>query len=275
MRLDRMMGTLLNPGRVLFALAIVALGVETLVCSRYVGHSLGPRYKVIPALPWLPAIPWLAWTFGTVWIICGIGLFSGRGLLIASRALGTLLILCALVLEVPKNVADPGSISLRTTVFEPLALASLAWLLPGWGSVSSLLARASRYLLAVSLIVFGVDHFLALGFIATLIPAWIPWHVFWVAFFGFAFIAAGLSIGLDILQPWGAACIGLMFAIWVVTLHLPRVLGLYAISGAPRDPNEWSSLFIAIALWGGLWALAGISRNAGVGSREEAIRGHV
>jgi hypothetical protein len=101
-----------------------------------------------------------------------------------------------------------------------------------------------------------MDHFLALAFIATLLPAWIPWHVFWVTFFGAAFIAAGLSIGLNFVQRWGAACIGLMFGIWVVTLHLPRVLGLYAIPGAPRDPNEWSSLFIAIALWGGSWALA-------------------
>jgi hypothetical protein len=47
----------------------------------------------------------------------------------------------------------------------------------------------------------------------------------------------------------------IMFAIWVVTLHLPRVLGLYGIPGAPHDPDEWSrsSLFIAVALWGGLW----------------------
>jgi hypothetical protein len=44
-----------------------------------------------------------------------------------------------------------------------------------------------------------------------------------------------------------------MFAIWVVTLHLPRVLGLYGIPGAAHDPDEWSSLFIAVALWGGLW----------------------
>ena len=46
-----------------------------------------------------------------------------------------------------------------------------------------------------------------------------------------------------------------MFGIWVVTLHLPRVLGVYGIPGAPRDPDEWSSLFIAVALCGGLWAL--------------------
>jgi uncharacterized membrane protein len=257
-RFERAAALLVSPGRALFSLAIVGLGIETLVCARYVGHSLGPQYEVIPALPWLPAIPWVAYLFGAVWVACGAGLLSKRTVRTAAMALGGLLFVCAVVLDVPKNAANIGSISLRTTVFEPLALASLAWLLPGPGATPRLLARGNRYVLGLSLIVFGVDHFLALGFIATLIPNWIPWHVFWVAFFGIGFIAAGLSIGLNFLQRWGAAGIGLMFGIWAVTLHLPRVLGLYAIPGAPRDPNEWSSLFIAIALWGGLWAMAGV-----------------
>ena len=93
--------------------------------------------------------------------------------------------------------------------------------------------------------------------VKSLLPAWIPWHVFWVAFFGAVFIAAGLAIGLNYSERAGAAGLGLMFAIWVFTLHLPRVLGLYGIPGAPTSPDEWSSLFIAVALWGGPWALAG------------------
>src|ERR1035437_237363 len=258
MRFERAAALLVRLGRALFSLAIVGLGIETLVCARYVGHSLGRQYEVIPALPWLPAIPWVAYLFGAIWMACGAGLLSKRTVRTAAMTLGALLFACAVVLDVPKNAANIGSISLRTTVFEPLALASLAWLLPGPGATPRLLARGSRYVLGLSLIVFGVDHFLALGFIATLIPNWIPWHVFWVALFGIGFIAAGLSIGLNFLQRWGAAGIGLMFGIWVVTLHLPRVLGLYAIPGARRDPNEWSSLFIAIALWGGLWEIAGL-----------------
>ena len=47
-----------------------------------------------------------------------------------------------------------------------------------------------------------------------------------------------------------------MFGTWVITLHLPRVLGLYGIVGAPKNPDEWSSLLIAMALWGGFWELA-------------------
>ena len=256
MQFDRAVAAVSSLGRTLFSLAIVALGIETLACARHVGHSLGPQYNVIPALPWLPATPWIAYGFGTIWVACGAALLSRRMLRSAAIALGGLLLLCALLLDVPKYAVDLGSISLRTTAFEPLALAVLAWLLPGPGAIPGSLTRGSRYLLALCLIVSGVDHFLALAFIATLLPAWIPWHAFWVALFGVALIAAGLSIGLNILQRCAAASIGLMFGIWVVTLHVPRVLGLYAIPGAPTDPNEWSSLFIATALWGGLWALA-------------------
>lgn len=258
--LDRAIDALLSPGRAIFALAVIGLGIETLVCAHsvtflYTGAS-GPRFKAIPVLPFLPPIAWLAYLFGAILAICGAGLLVKRTERISAMAVGALMFLGAVVLNAPKNAAVPGDMGLRTVVFEPLAIATLAWLLPGRGATPSWLARASRFLLAVSLIVFGVDHFLALVPIGTLIPPWIPWHVFWIAFFGAGFIAAGLSIGLNILPRWGAACLGLMFAIWVLTLHLPRVLlGLYGGKG-PHNPDEWSSLLIAIALWGGSWALA-------------------
>jgi hypothetical protein len=139
-------------------------------------------------------------------------------------------------------------------VFEPLALACLAWLFPGRVSTPDFLARASHYLLALSLIVFGVDHFLALVGIGELLPGWIPWHVFWVAFFGAH--RRRLEHRLQLLATGGSRGCWLNVCDLVATLHLPRVLGLYGIPGAPHDPDEWSSLFIAVALWGGLWALA-------------------
>jgi uncharacterized membrane protein len=258
--LGRAIDVLPSAGRAIFALAIIGLGIETLVCAQsvtflYAGAS-GPRFKAIPVLPFLPPIPWLAYLLGAILAICGLGLLVKRTERMSAMAVGALMFLGAVVLNAPKNASIPGDMSLRTVVFEPLAIATLAWLLPGRYATPSWLARVSRYLLAVSLIVFGVDHFLALAPIGTLIPPWIPWHVFWIAFFGAGFIAAGLGIGFNVLTRWGAACCGLMFAIWVFTLHLPRVLfGLYGGKGL-HNPDEWSSLFIAIALWGGSWALA-------------------
>lgn len=73
---DRATSSLFHVGRVVFSLAIVALGVETLVCARYVTDGLGPQYKVIPVLPWLPAIPWLAYLFGAILVACGAGLLN-------------------------------------------------------------------------------------------------------------------------------------------------------------------------------------------------------
>lgn len=260
-RLEPAVAALSSLSRAIFSFAIIGLGIETMLCARYATHSLGPQYEVIPVIPWLPAIPWLAYSFGAIWIACGVGMLIKNTLRTAAISLGALLSVCTLILIVPKYAVALGNMSLRTVVFEPLTIACLALLLAVGAATQSWLAHLSRYVIAVSLVVFGVDHFLALGFIANLIPGWIPFHKFWVAFFGVVFIAAGVSIGLNVLQRWGAAGIGLMFGIWVVTLHLPRVLGLYGIPGAPHNPNEWSSLLIAMALWGRLWALAGVQEN--------------
>jgi hypothetical protein len=248
-----MMDRLGSTGRILFAVAIVSLGVETLVCAQ---DASRPLVDVLQIIPWVSTVPQLAYFAGAVLVCCGVALLFSRTMRPSAVALGSLLCLCAVLTQIPRSAADPANISFRTTVFEPLAIGSLAWLLIEPGAMSARVERPIRWLLAVSLMVFGADHFIAVNTIAArLIPNWIPWHVFWTVFFGISFIAAGVSIGLRVMERWGAACLGLMFAIWVVTLHLPLALGLYDFVNSPR-PNQWSSLFIAIALWGGSWALA-------------------
>jgi len=239
---ENAMDGLLRSGYAIFSLAIIAVGVETYICAGSLRGTLIDANR-------------LGRVIGPVVAALGVGLLVKRAARTAAMLLGSLLFLHALVYVLPKYAGRPRSMGLRTQLFEPLAVASLAWLLPGEDAMPSWLERSSRYLLAASFVVFGVDHFLGLAFIGSLIPPWIPWHAFWTALFGAGFIAAGFSIGFHILARWGAACVGLMFAIWVFTLHLPRAtLGLYG--GRPHNPAEWSSLLIAIALWGGSWALA-------------------
>lgn len=251
-----MMNSLLRSGRWIFAFAIAALGAENIFCAHGLYASLGPNTHSMPVLPFLPAIPWLVVLFGILWIACAIGLLTARWLRASAYALGATYIFWTLVHVLPYYIASPGDMGLRTVVFEPLSLACIALLLPGPAATPKGLSIACRVVIAIAMIVFGVDHFLGIGFIATLLPGWIPWHAPWVAFFGAVFIAAGIGIGLGILERWSWIAIGLMFAVWVITLHLPRVLGLYGIPGAPRSPDEWSSLFIAVGLWGGPWAVA-------------------
>lgn len=248
------MNTLVRSGRSIFAFAIIALGAENIVRA-HDAHS-------IPALPFLPPIPWLVILFGVLWVACGAGLLTRRWLRASAYTLGITYIAWTLGHVLPQYIAKPGDMGLRTIVFEPLSLACIALLLPGPAVTPKWLTLTCRAVIAVAMIVFGVDHYIGIVFIGSLIPNWIPLHQPLVAFFGVVFIAGGVGIGLGILERWSWIAIGLMFAIWVITLHIPRTLGFYHIPGAITDPNEWSSLFIAIGLWGGPWAMAGREANA-------------
>src|SRR5437879_9658571 len=106
----------------------------------------------------------------------------------------------------------------------------------------------SRYLLAFALIVFGIAHFQVLTFIASMVPGWIPWHRFWTVFFGVAFISAGVSFATGFLQRWAALGVGLMFALWLVIIHLPPVLNYLRILGATQNTAQCSDVFSVAVL---------------------------
>src|SRR5207237_7388738 len=87
-------------GCLLFSLAIIGIGVETLICSYVSSHSLGPYYKVVPVIPWLPSIPSLAYLVGAMFILCGAGLLFQRTLVVSSITLGAFMLLCGLAFDV-------------------------------------------------------------------------------------------------------------------------------------------------------------------------------
>jgi hypothetical protein len=155
-QLARPADALLRSGHMLFSLAIIALGIETFLCAGSLVGTLIQTDRFGKIL-------------GPILAACGVGLRFKRTARTAAMALGSLLFLYTLIFEVPRYIAAPGSMTFRTQVFEPLAIAALAWLLPGQAT-PNWLGHASRYLLVVSFIVFGVDDFLALAPIGTLIP---------------------------------------------------------------------------------------------------------
>lgn len=186
-------------------------------------------------------------------MFCGAAFFakspSGR----AAMVFGVLFIACSLMIILPRYIWHLSSIPFRTLVLEPIAIGCVALLIPVPGAIPEWLVRGGRVLLGFSLAVFGADHLIGLSFHASFVPWWLPWHTFWAALFGVAFFAAAVSITFRVLERWGAAGLGLMFGAWVLTLHLPRVLGYLQGSGL-RDADEWSSMLIAMAFWGGSWA---------------------
>jgi uncharacterized membrane protein len=241
------------PGRILLSLSVAALGFETIVLARTTGYHLGPGWPVIPCLPWLPAIPLVAGVFGVVWASCGMGLLA-RGH-VAARILGTSLIVCAVLTVVPKSLLDPANLSLRAALFQILALAGIALLQHGREALPRWLEWTSRALLGISLGVFGLDVLLCLEQLAKQQPVWLPRPELWVEFCGTALILGGLAIMTRLLQRWVPAVLGLFVALWAVFVQLPMALDPLIVPNLAPDPNAWSTLLFAIALWGGLWTL--------------------
>lgn len=74
---------------------------------------------------------------------------------------------------------------------------------------------------AAPLAAFGTEHFTITKEIIPLVPAWIPWHEFWVYFVGTCFIAATLSLVTRIQPRLSASLLGLTFFLFVVLMDAP------------------------------------------------------
>jgi len=70
--------------------------------------------------------------------------------------------------------------------------------------------------------VFGAEHFTIPQTIAPGVPSWIPWHLFWVIFVGFALIAASLSITVKKLSVLSATLLSAMIFSFVLLIHVPN-----------------------------------------------------
>ena len=64
---------------------------------------------------------------------------------------------------------------------------------------------------AAPLAAFGTEHFTLTKAMSSIIPAWIPWHLFWVYFVGACFIAAALSMVTGIQARVAASLVALTF----------------------------------------------------------------
>ena len=114
-----------------------------------------------------------------------------------------------------------------------------------------------RLFFAIPMMVFAAQHFASAKFVVLLLPSWIPAHLFWVYLVGTALIAAALSIILKRQAQLAATLLGIMFFLFVVLLHIPKVVV------NPRDRFAWAVALRDLAFSGGAFAFAGAHMKPG------------
>jgi uncharacterized membrane protein len=116
------------------------------------------------------------------------------------------------------------------------------------------------------MILGGVQHFIYTQFVATLVPQWIPYPVFWAYFAGVALVAGGAGLIVTKTARLAAALSGLMIFLWVVLLHVPR-----AMAAMPaQQRNEWTAVFEALAFAGVALTIAGFRGGDADSPRRQA-----
>lgn len=97
---------------------------------------------------------------------------------------------------------------------------------------------------------FGTEHFTLTPVIASIIPAWIPWHVFWAYLVGACFIAAGFSLVTRIQWRLAASLLAMTFFLFVALMDIPGWLQ------NPRDRFGLAFVLRELSFGAGPFALA-------------------
>ena len=232
----------MNRDTTLYGLGAIGLGAVGLVVGDF-------------ALQWQPVPPDVPARAALAYLAAGLLVAGGVATLLRPRegvlALGVFYGLWALVLHGPRVAANPLDVATWNGVAEITALSAGG--LAAWAAMTDRPAaqRAARIAFGLAGLVFGTAHFVYARFTASMVPAFYPAPLFWAYATGAGHFAAGLAFVSGVQARLAATALSAMFAVFVITLHLPRVIA------APGVRIEWTMLMVALSLTGAAWALRG------------------
>ncbi|TWJ04935.1 hypothetical protein JN11_00658 [Mucilaginibacter frigoritolerans] len=249
------MKNLIKPARISYGILIAALAIQQIFYKDF-------RPVILP--PWHPSITGYAiyvYVISTLFIAGGVAIIFEVGSRPVSLILGGVLLLLFCICQIPYElIVDPyyKHFGVWVNALKELAMAGGAFVVAGSfmtkdeGKENSLIMLLERLIplgnvfFCIMIVGFGIDHFLYADGISTLVPNWMPLHLFWTYFAGVALIGSGLSIILRIRLKLSSLLLALMIFLWLVLLHIPRAFtDPYSLQG-----NEVSSVFEAFGFSG-------------------------
>jgi uncharacterized membrane protein len=253
------MGNLSNIGRIFYGLAIAVMGFLTIYYHDF------PYMLIPPNHSWLNGLAIVAYISGALLILAGACIVFRKQIMPVSLLLGTALLLIFCFYFIPYQLMA----SSRYAHFgqwensaKELALSAGAFVIAGCFSKQNenplilflrKLIPFGAIAYAITIISFSIDHFLFAKEASDYVPSWIPYHLFWMYFCGLALLGSGIAILLKIRVRLFASLLGAMILIWVIILHIPRVI----TSPVADLGGEITSAFIALAYGGIAFVIAG------------------
>ena len=257
------MWNLVKAGRWFFAVCLIGLAGQQFYYADF-------RPVFVP--PWPGHIPGeaiLAYLSSTALIGVALAILLEKKARTAMLILGGFFLALLLFCHIPYELmVDQASkhIGVWSNAFKELAFSGGAFAVAGSYPDDQLAVQKKTALIrllelfipmgslffSITMIVFGIDHFLYVDFVATLVPDWIPGHLFWTYFAAVALIGSGLAIILRIRLKLVGILLGTMIFLWFIFLHIPRA----AIAPPTDKGNELTSVFEALGFSGVAFIIA-------------------
>ena len=236
------MPKLTDIGRIFYGIAMAAMGFITIYYRDFPYMLIPPRHL------WITNHVLLVYLSGALLFLAGACIVLGKMPLLVSRMLGAVLLLIFFFYFIPYQLMAPSRymhFGQWENAAKELSLAAGALVIAryNWGVV----------LFGITILSFGIDHFLFAREGVGYIPLWIPNKLFWMYLTGTALLASGIAIMVNIKRRLAAALLGMMILIWVIILHIPKTMA------APFAENEGeiTSAFLALAYCGIAFFIAG------------------
>jgi len=250
-------------GRIFYGTAIAGIGLQAI----YYGDF---PYMLIPPKPsWIHGFGMLVYITGAVLILAGASIVFEKKARPVALLLGSAFLLIFCFYYIPYEfMATSNYMQLGEwdDAEKELALSAGAFVIAGCfsknneSSFISFLAKLiplGVILFSITILSFGIDHFLYTKDVSNYIPSYIPNHIFWTYVAGTALIGSGVAIMLKIRLRLIATLLGAMIFIWFIILHIPKVIiSLFADMG-----SEVTSAFLALAYSGIAFVIAGVSNS--------------
>jgi len=236
----------LKLGRCLFAVAILAIGIIHIVTRDF-------PTGLLPVAAAVPDREMLVYITGAALIIASLMILIKRLAYYGALLTGVIWLLMLILVHLPKLIPNTHDGAEWTVAFEVIIMLSGALLLAGTSNNKAVLM--GKWFFLSALVAFTVLHYVYLPFIAMLVPAWLPGHLFWAWLVLIAFFAASVSLLFNQMVKLSQLLVAIMLLLWVLILHLPRVIG------SPHLEPEWTSLFVALATSGVALLVAGSARK--------------
>lgn len=239
-------------GRLFFAVALAAFGLQHLILGRFVTRL------VPPVSPWGPLPPGLSPLVGILLLAIAVCVALRVRLTAVSLGFALSCLVSFVLLHLPIARAAGAWGGEWTSAGKALTFCAVGLATAGLARSGDALDRwagapaldwAARFFFAAFLVLCGIQHFLWWQFVQTLVPSWIPGPRFWTYFAAVALIAGGVGLMIPPTRRLAAALTGWMIFLWVFLVHIPRALTI-------RNANETTAVFEALAFAGLGWILA-------------------